>query len=138
MRRRLRIDITVGPSWPAAVSTITPDDEAACSELAHGRIDVEGGSTYEGRVPEPVVAAHPDASERTFVAVNAYSVEGSDDEVTTLAQESYVGLSDAVTDGRLTWSAPADGAWVILAYWQRGSGQEPEAGPHTKPKSWVV
>ncbi|HLR84935.1 MAG TPA: glycosyl hydrolase [Nocardioidaceae bacterium] len=138
MRRRLRIDITVGPSWPAAVSTITPDDEAACSELAHGRIDVEGGSTYEGRVPEPVVAAHPDASERTLVAVNAYRVEGSDDEVTTLAQESYVDLSDAVTDGRLSWSAPDDGAWVILAYWQRGSGQEPEAGPHTKPKSWVV
>ncbi len=31
-RRDVRIDITVGPSWPAAVPTITPDDDAACTE----------------------------------------------------------------------------------------------------------
>lgn len=137
-RRRVRVDITVGPSWPAAVPTITPDDEAACSELAHGRANVDGGSTYDGQVPEPVVAAHPDATERTLVAVNAFRIETSDDEVTTLSQESHVDLTDSVADGRLSWAAPTGGSWVILSYWQRGSGQEPEAGPHTDPRSWVV
>ena len=36
-KRDVRIDITVGPSWPAAVSTITPNDAAACTELVHGQ-----------------------------------------------------------------------------------------------------
>jgi hypothetical protein len=37
VKRNVRIDLTVGPSWPAAVPTITPDDPAACTELVHGR-----------------------------------------------------------------------------------------------------
>ena len=47
----------------------------------------------------------------------------------------------ASTGNRLAWTAPADPAgatWAVLATWRRGSGQEPEAGPHTNPRSYVV
>lgn len=137
-QRKVRIDITVGPSWPAAVSTITPDDDAACTELAHGRADVAAGASYDGVVPEPVVAPAEGSTKRDLVAVSAFRVTAQTTALTTLDPASYVDLSGSVSNGRLTWTAPADGAWVLLSYWRRGSAQEPEAGPHTDPPSYVV
>lgn len=56
-RRGLTVDLTLGPSWPVAVPGLTPDDDAAAKELAHGRAPLTGGSTYQGPVPPPVHAA---------------------------------------------------------------------------------
>lgn len=136
-RRDVRIDITVGPSWPAAVNTITPDSEAACTELAHGVLELTGGATYEGKIPEPLVPAVDAATARTLVGVHAVRVVERSDRETTLAEASWTDLTEVVADGRITWPVP-EGDWVLLAYWQRGSGQEPEAGPHTNPRAWVV
>ncbi|MDP3893194.1 glycosyl hydrolase [Nocardioides sp.] len=138
VERDVRVDITVGPSWPAAVNTITPDDEAACSELAHGRAEVAGGTTYDDVVPEPEVAPTSGVKRRHLVAVQAVRVVTVTSRETVLDPDSLVDLSAEVRDGRLQWTAPAEGDWLVLSYWRRGSGQEPEAGPHTKPKSWVV
>jgi hypothetical protein len=138
-RRGVTVDITVGPSWPAAVSTITPDDDAACTELAHGRVDVAAGQAYDGVVPEPVVPATDGVQRRTLVAVQAYRVTAQTTATTTLDPASLVDLTTSVVDGRLSWTAPAGSdTWAVLSYWRRGSGQEPEAGPHTNPRSWVV
>lgn len=57
VRRGLTVDLTLGPSWPVAVPGLTPDDDAAAKELAHGRAVLTGGSTYQGPVPPPVHAA---------------------------------------------------------------------------------
>ncbi|WP_182525357.1 glycosyl hydrolase [Nocardioides dongkuii] len=137
-RRDVRIDITVGPSWPAAVPTVTPDDDAACTELAHGQATVAAGASYDGVVPAPVVAADAASTRSELVAVQAFRDLGTVKAVTTLDPASRVDLTDRVRDGRLTWTAPAEGAWVLLSYWRRGSGQQPEAGPHTDPPSYVV
>lgn len=140
-KRGVRVDITVGPSWPAAVPTITPDDEGACTELVHGRAEVAAGASYDAALPEPVVEPVDAATVRTLVGVQAARVvtPGTDRLEAVLDQASLVELTDRVVDGRLTWTAPAgQGPWVLLAYWQRGSGQEPEAGPHTDPRCWVV
>lgn len=137
-KRDVRIDITVGPSWPAAVPTITPDDDAACTELAHGQVSLAAGTTYDGVVPEPVIAPASASTRRELVAVQALRDLGTVKAITTLDPASLVDLTDTVVDGRLTWTAPADGAWVLLSYWRRGSAQEPEAGPHTDPPSYVV
>ncbi|WP_051551380.1 glycosyl hydrolase [Nocardioides sp. URHA0020] len=138
-RHGIRVDITVGPSWPAAVPTVTPDDEAACSELAHGQVVVAGGTTYDGLLPDPVVAPESASTERHLVAVQALRTVGAPVKaVQTLDPASYVDLTSTVVDGRITWTAPADGSWVLLAHWRRGSAQEPEAGPHTSPRAYVV
>lgn len=137
-KRDVRIDVTVGPSWPAAVSTITPDDDAACTELAHGLVSLAAGTTYDDAVPAPVIAPASASTRRELVAVQAFRDLGTVKAVTTLDPASLLDLTDQVRDGRLTWTAPADGAWVLLSYWRRGSAQEPEAGPHTDPPSYVV
>ncbi|MFE6520597.1 glycosyl hydrolase [Streptomyces sp. NPDC057794] len=139
-RRGLTVDLTLGPSWPAAVPGVTPDDEAAAQELAHGRASVAAGTTYRGPVPEPVHAAAPGVTRRTLLAVQAARVEPANAtrKETGLDPASVRDLTSTVRDGALTWTAPADGDWVLVSYWQRGSGQQPESGPHSSPAAYVV
>lgn len=138
-KRGVRVDITVGPSWPAAVPTVTPEDDAASCELAFGRADVLAGATFDDVLPVPTGEAHSTRVE--LVTVQAHRITAATSSITTLDPDSYVDLADQVSGGRLTWTAPADPAgsnWVVLATWRRGSGQQPEAGPHTDPPSYVV
>ncbi|MGY0386451.1 glycosyl hydrolase [Nocardioides sp. WG-D5] len=146
-KRGVRVDVTVGPSWPAAVPTITPDDDAACTELVHGQATVTAGSTYDAALPEPVVEPASSVTRSELVTVQAHRITGyvrdrnNNITSTILDPASYLDLSEEVDGEHLTWTAPADPAgatWVLLAIWQRGSGQEPEAGPHTSPRSYVV
>lgn len=146
-KRDVRVDITVGPSWPAAVPTITPDSDAACTELVHGVATVLAGATYDAALPAPVVAAHAGVTRAELVTVQAHRVTGyvrdRNNVVTStiIDPDSYTDLTGSVSGDRLTWTAPAEPAgatWVILPTWRRGSAQEPEAGPHTSPKSYVV
>lgn len=137
--RDVRVDITVGPSWPAAVPTITPEDDAACNELAFGQVDVPAGQAFDAELPKPGGEAHSTRAE--LVTVQAHRVTARTSSITTIDPDSYVDLAGSVSGTRLTWTAPADPAgatWVVLATWRRGSGQEPEAGPHTDPRSYVV
>lgn len=134
-RRGLTIDLTIGPAWPAAVPTITPESEAACKELAYGSVAVAGGTTYRGPVPPPAV---PGRAARTLLLVQAARVEPahSTRDETGLDPAS---LRTVPVDGEtVTWTAPGDGEWLLISYWQRGSGQRPESGPHTAPESYVV
>ena len=146
-KRNVRIDITVGPSWPAAVPTITPDDAAACTELVHGQAHVPAGTTYDAALPEPVVEAESGVTRSTLVTVQAHRITGyvrdRNNVITStlLDPASWTDLSALVEGEHLTWTAPADpagGTWIVLATWSRGSGQEPEAGPHTSPRAYVV
>jgi len=138
VRRGISIDLTIGPSWPAAVPTITPDSAAASRELAHGVVAVPGGSTYSGPVPPSVLPANAAATTATLFAVQAVRATGPPvSNVTPLDQSSLIDLTAAVVNGQLTWSAPA-GDWVLISFWLRGSGQQPEAGPFTTPTSYVV
>ena len=146
-KRDVRIDITVGPSWPAAVSTITPDDAAACTELVHGQAQVPAGTTYDAALPEPLVEAGSSVTRSTLVTVQAHRITGyvrdRNNVITStlLDPASWTDLTALVVGEHLTWTAPADpagGTWILLATWSRGSGQEPEAAPHTSPRSYVV
>lgn len=139
--RGVIVDITVGPAWPPAVPTITPDSVGAAKELAHGIAVLEGGDTFDGPVPEPAVAAAPGVTERQLVYVQAARVaNGSspDARPVVLVVDSVTDLTDDVKDGQLTWTAPGDGDWIVISYWERGSGQRPERGPHSEPLSYVV
>jgi hypothetical protein len=139
-RRGLTVDLTLGPSWPTAVPGVTPDDTAAAQELAHGTVAVAAGTTYRGPVPEPVRAAASGAVRRTLLAVQAARVEPAHAtrKETGLDLASVQDLTATVRDSALTWTAPAEGDWVLISYWQRGSAQQPESGPHSAPAAHVV
>ncbi|WP_217361577.1 glycosyl hydrolase [Aeromicrobium stalagmiti] len=137
-REGITIDVTAGPSWPAAVPTVQPDSPDASHELAHGLATVAAGQTYDAALPEPVVEAADGVTGKTLVRVQAVRLVTPSTRESTLDRESLVDLTDQVEDERITWTAPATGSWLLLAYWQRGSGQKPEAGPHTSPDSFVI
>ncbi|GAA3803147.1 glycosyl hydrolase [Streptomyces phyllanthi] len=139
-RRGLTVDLTLGPAWPAAVPGITPDDEAAVQELAHGRAQLTGGATFSGPVPPPVHEAAPGVRRQHLLAVQAARVDPahSTRRETGLDLATVEDLTRRVTDGALTWTAPPDGQWVLISYWRRGSGQQPESGPHSSPAAFVV
>ncbi|MFG2460274.1 glycosyl hydrolase [Streptomyces sp. NPDC048523] len=139
-RRGLTVDLTLGPSWPVAVPGLTPDDEAAAKELAHGRVPLTGGSTYQGPVPPPVHAPAAGVSRQQLLAVHAARVEpaNSTRKETGLDPTSVQDVTATVADGALTWTAPEGGDWVLISYWVRGSGQQPESGPHSAPAAHAV
>ncbi|MDL5205707.1 glycosyl hydrolase [Streptomyces sp. ALI-76-A] len=139
-RRGLTVDLTLGPSWPVAVPGVTPDDDAAAQELAHGRAAVAAGATYQGPVPEPVHEAAAGVTRRRLLVVQAARVEPANAtrKETGLDLASVRDLTATVRDGALTWTAPAEGDWVLISYWQRGSAQQPESGPHSSPAAHVI
>ncbi|MFB4268200.1 glycosyl hydrolase [Nonomuraea sp. GTA35] len=144
--RGITIDLTIGPAWPAAVPTITPGSAAAAKELAHGSVTVPAGTTYSGPVPPPTVApaaeapatgAHRSGGELLFVQAARIDPAHSTRDETGLDPASLQAIT--VTDEQtITWTAPAGGDWLLISYWQRGSGQRPESGPHTAPEAYVV
>ncbi|SDO87046.1 Glycosyl hydrolases family 2, sugar binding domain [Nakamurella panacisegetis] len=143
-RRGITLDFTMGPSWPSAVPTITPDSVAASQELAPGFVTIAGGASFAGPVPPPTIAPASGANNATLLAVQAIAVAGpAVKAVTPLDPASLIDLTSAVvgTDRAATvsWTAPTgSSSWILIAYWQRGSGQQPEAGPHTSPTAYVV
>ncbi|MGW7696178.1 glycosyl hydrolase [Streptomyces asiaticus] len=139
-RRGLTIDITLGPSWPLAVPGVTPDSPAAAKELAYGRVSVAGGAAYQGPVPPPVHEAASGVTGQELLAVQAARLDpaNSTGKETGLELSSVRDLTAGVTDAMLTWTAPEGGDWVLISYWQRGSGQQPESGPHSSPAAYVV
>ncbi|MDR6974080.1 hypothetical protein J2X68_000758 [Streptomyces sp. 3330] len=140
-RRGLTIDLTLGPSWPVAVPGVTPDDEAAAKELVHGRVSLSAGATFTGPVPPPVHAPAAGVTRQRLLAVQAARVEPaySTRKETGLDLASVRDLTSTVAeDGTLTWTAPGTGEWTLISYWTRGSGQQPESGPHSEPAAYVV
>ncbi|ROO88681.1 secreted protein [Actinocorallia herbida] len=136
-RRGLVIDLTLGPAWPSAVPTITADNGAASRELAYGAVLVAAGQTYTGPVPAPVIAHE---TEHTLRGVNAFRVNAANTtkKETGLEEATATDLTGSVSGGNLTWTAPADGDWYLFSYWERGSAQQPESGPHTATPAYVV
>jgi hypothetical protein len=139
-RRGLTIDLTLGPSWPVAVPGVTPDDDAAVKELAYGKATLTGGAAYDGPVPASVYPAASGVAVQKLFAVQAARVNTaySSGKATGLDADSVTDLTDRVRGGNLSWTPPDAATWVILSYWQRGSGQQPEAGPHSSPAAYAV
>ncbi|MFB4303896.1 glycosyl hydrolase [Actinomadura sp. NTSP31] len=125
----VRIDFTVGPSWPLVVPGLTPDAPQAAQEIAYGRAVVKGGAPYTGPVPS-APAPHAGVTKQTLVAVQAVRCASSCTAAkpVKLEKSSLVDLTAKVHNGTVSWTAPAGGEWVLLGYWQRGTGQASVAG----------
>jgi hypothetical protein len=149
--REFRIDIAIGPSWPAAIPSITPDSDAAAKELAYGVEILEDGNTFDGEIPRPEEPKQGLTSKATLFAAQAWSVEsmGSTNEekgrgrsgqakTTSLHQNSFVNLTGSSNNSVPAFNPNFEGQTAILSTWVRGSGQKPEGGSHTTPESFVV
>ncbi len=156
-KRGMTVDLTVGPHWPSALPTITPQSDAAAKEMVHGKTIVTAGTTYSGALPDPVADpsgvtdGNPDPDVKTeLLAVLAVECESScsaddDDDSIALIKSTTVDLTSQATDGQITWTAPSSGNWVLLAFYGRTTGQivnmydsNTDNAPVTDPQSYVV
>ncbi|KAF2095713.1 secreted protein [Rhizodiscina lignyota] len=136
-----QIDIAIGPSWPAAIPSITPNSVGAAKELVHGRAVVHGETTYDDAIPAPFQAAESGVTTATLLALQAWRINSTSSpsaKTVLLDHDSLIDLTKNVKNGRITWTPPGNATWLLLSYRVRGSGQQPEAGPHTVPPAYVI
>ncbi|MFM9602483.1 glycosyl hydrolase [Streptomyces turgidiscabies] len=127
-RHGVRIDLTVGPAWPLVAPGLSPDSPEAAQEIAYGRAVLAGGEAYDGPVPA-APQPHAGVTEQTLIAVQAFRCAGpTDAKPVLLERDSRIDLTGRVSDGALAWTAPADGQWLLFAFWQRGTGQAAVVG----------
>ncbi|WUI03971.1 glycosyl hydrolase [Spirillospora sp. NBC_00431] len=134
------INLVIGPELPSGVPSITQDDPGASAELVYGHVTVRGGSTFRGKVPPPGrfdvsdPSGRPDRRTGTprLVAVTAARVAGAGTTTggpTPLDPTSLTDLTASVRDGRIAWTAPGGGRWLMFGFWRRGTGQTVDGAP---------
>lgn len=125
--RGLKVDLTIGPLWPSIVPGVTADSEAVSRELAYGQAIVNAAETYTGPVPAPVYAPNPAVLTKQLIGVQAArcSTGYTGQLPVQLDASSLIDLTNSVDgNGIITWTAPAQGQWLIISLWQRGTGQK--------------
>ncbi|MFG2949347.1 glycosyl hydrolase [Streptomyces adustus] len=128
-RHGLQADLTIGPYWPAVVPGVLPDDDEAMKELTYGRTVVDGGATYNADLPAPhqrpsgVADGLPEVTVTNVVqGVHAAKISGSSTASPLVLEEStVVDLTSEVSNGKLKWTAPSGGQWVVIASYSRGT-----------------
>ncbi len=133
-RRGLRLDMTLGASWPVK----TPNTQAASGlaeqELYYGRADLIGGVPFAGAAPPPV-----DLKPGRLVAVTAAKVIREGPPVlapipapnllrplaapirSTILDPASLTVLDA--SGTVRFTPPDRGHWIVFAFWQRASSE---------------
>ncbi|MFC8665254.1 glycosyl hydrolase [Streptomyces sp. NPDC057199] len=121
----LRVDQIYTPGWSAGTQTVTPDGSGSAKEITFGRQWLEPGETFTGAVPTSALPAG--VSERKLQGVLAYRCIGhcaaSGDAAPVLDPDRVVDLTRRVAGGKVSWTAPRDGRYVIVGAWMAGTGQ---------------
>lgn len=157
-RLGIQVDLTLGGRWPAAVPGLDVSSRAASQELTTGSATVAAGGRFHAALPQPTPLTYEDrtmedgkvitttrTSPVSYVAATATRcMEACGGAAPVLDLETVVDLGADVTDGRLDWTAPAEGNWVVTSYWKRGTAQRNDApfgtsvSPLSDPESRVV
>lgn len=127
----LRVDVMVGPAWPASVPSVSsPDDPAAQQQLVAGYARIEPGKRWAGALPSPARPGAGAEARRTLIAVlaarcatNACPEAGG---TRMIDRRSVQDLTAKVAkDGTLAWTAPAGSSpWWVMAFYQTADGQK--------------
>ncbi|NEB75805.1 hypothetical protein G3I40_11275 [Streptomyces sp. SID14478] len=134
----LRVSMTMGANWPVQTPNTGAGSGYAQQEVQYGRADAKHGR-FSGEVPWPFDDPDRKRKAELVAATVARVVErgpaaellpegqrppyGTPIRVpsksTVLDAGSLRDVTDQVTDGRLTWSAPARGDWIVFGFWRR-------------------
>ncbi len=120
----MRLDLTVSPGWPFASPAVDgPRTGLAEQKLVQGHHKLAAGEAIDGAVPTP----EGDATEADrLVAVTAARLSDAEPSLTApifLDPDSAVDLTARVVSGKLSWTAPPTGTWLVFAFWSRPTGQ---------------
>ncbi|PYI36062.1 hypothetical protein BP00DRAFT_308050, partial [Aspergillus indologenus CBS 114.80] len=126
------VDTTLGPHWPTGVPGFTPDSPETSKELVHGKLLLAAGHSYSGSLPLPV--AKPSGEETGNPSVNATakliailaartSAASVNQTVVAFEPSSVMDLTNYYHKDQLSWTAPKDGTYMLVAVYGRGTGQ---------------
>ncbi|KAJ6024651.1 hypothetical protein N7540_005448 [Penicillium herquei] len=123
------VDMTLGPSWPTGFPGYTPDSLETMKELVHGQLFLDAGQSYSGALSLPLAA--PSGNQTgNIVHATPYLVAVLAARTTTTNDSSSVVdiIPDTVqvlsaSNRTLNWTAPSDGRYVVVAAYNRGTGQ---------------
>ena len=120
------VSMTSGTNWSNAnLVGITPDDKCAAKELDYAVEELAAGQSREGEILQSKLMM-PGVTKQDLVAVVAIRVEEKSEGKTFLDKESALVLTGEVTDGKLAWTAPVDGDYLVFYFWIHGTGQTAE------------
>ncbi len=135
----VRVSMTMGAAWPVQTPNTGVGTGYAQQELQYGRVDARGGVEFRGDVPRPFddpSGARPSV----LVAVTAARIieRGPAAELlppeerprwgtpvripatsTILDEASLVDLTARVVEGKVAWTPPGRGEWIVFAFWRR-------------------
>ena len=131
-RRGMSVSMTSGTNWANAnLITIDPDDKAASKELDYTVERLTAGECRTG-VLEKAVPCFDSIKKVELEAVVAIRTTGETvDGMPVLLPKSALVLTDAVKNEALDWTAPAEGEWLLFAFWLHGTGQTAEPSVST-------
>lgn len=130
-KRKMGVSMTSGTNWSNAnLITITPDDKAAAKELDYAVEVLQAGETKDGEIIESELTM-PGVTKQELEAVVAIQIAGEKDGKTYLKKESAAILTDKVENGKLVWTAPEDGDYLLFYFWIHGTGQTAEPSVST-------
>ncbi|KAK2731867.1 secreted protein [Colletotrichum kahawae] len=127
----VHVDMTLGPHWPTGFPGYTPDSPETMKELIHGQVFVQAGETFSSALPLPVAAPSGNqtgnlvTATSKLVALLAAKTTSTNESasVVEFEPETLTVITDFVDNGTLTWTAPSDGTYVVVAAYARGTGQ---------------
>ncbi|RAH68886.1 uncharacterized protein BO66DRAFT_439892 [Aspergillus aculeatinus CBS 121060] len=126
------VDMTLGPHWPTGVPGFTPDSPETSKELVHGKFLLAPGQSYAGSLPLPMakpsgeVTGNPSVNATAkLVAILAArtSATSANQTVVEFEPSSVVDLTTHYHQHQLSWTAPKDGNYMVVAVYGRGTGQ---------------
>ena len=130
-QRKLGLDFTIGPRWPATVPTVTDvNDPAAAQQLTYGSEFHAGGTSRTGALPTNFDVSRPAGANPKLLA--ALAARCTDPKCSTLKgtrlldQDSVVDVTSKVdSSGRLSYTFPGgtSSTYVLLAFYQLPTGQ---------------
>ncbi|MEV6846751.1 glycosyl hydrolase [Actinoplanes sp. NPDC051411] len=129
----IKVSMTMGPAWPIKTPNTGAGSGFASQELQYGLVHLSAGQHYSGPVPAPIDAAKQ-KQPTTLVEVTASRVVQAGPDVTmpgtpptsstVLDRNSLIELTGQVTNGQITWTAPATGNWELFGLWSRDNSAE--------------
>lgn len=126
------LDLTLGPHWPTGFPGYTPDSPETMKELVHGQVFVQSGQTYTGTLPLPVAApsgnetGNPNVMATPKLAAVLIARANSTNDTTsvvTFDPSTVQVITSRANNNTISWTAPDDGVYVLVAAYGRGTGQ---------------
>ena len=134
----MTLSLTSGTNWSTTnVTGLDPDSQAASQVVAMGTVQVKPGETITA-LPKP--ATMRESNKGKFLGAYAYKLTGERQmerpgrrvtyyteytvDFTTgveLTKDAQPVEGETVYDQALTWTAPDDGTYVVMAYWTHGN-----------------